>query len=409
MSDVRTGAEGLRDQLAQKEAELSFQRRALAALQTLCESMGNLETMEEMFARTVGTLRELTGFANIALRLYDRQTHCLQLMAQVGMTPAMVDELGCLSADWGLLADVVREKKPVVSTNMPDEPERVGSTAIEAGYRSIVSVPLLAAGELVGSMELALMHAHTWSTDELQWLALLGRSLGMNIHQVRLTDQVRDLAVAQERARLGQEMHDSLGPLLGTMHVWAEEVQAALTDGDVAGARAGAAKIDSAAQEAYNVLREEILGLRMSLAPGEPLIPILRRYLDRFQTQWGIRSVLLLPDGADAAALSIEPSHEIQMLRVMHEALTNVRRHSRASQVVVALADSPRALTMTIEDDGVGFDVSRLDSDRFGIRIMRERAASVHGTLEIRSGPGQGTAVQMRILKPAPRSLRGES
>lgn len=396
--------EGIRRELAQRDAELSFQRRSLAGLQTLCENVGAAQTVEAVFDRALDVVQELTGHANIALRLYNQKSNCLKLMAQVGMTPAMVAELACLPADWGMMADVVRQLKPVFTTNMPGEPERVGMTPIQAGYKSIVSVPLLAAGRLVGTMEFASTMVYHWSEEELRWLALLGQSVGINVEHVRLAQQVHDLAIARERGRLAQEMHDSLGPLLSTMHVWAEEVQAALADGDAAGAQNAAVKIDSAAQDAYNTLREEILGLRLSIAPGEPFVPVLLKYLDRFQRQWGIVTELSFSGRADHAEMQIEPAHEIQLLRVMQEALTNVRRHARARRVMVTFVDNPQAVTMTIEDDGVGFDASAIEDDRFGIRIMRERAASVEGTLEVRSGTGRGTIVQMQL----PKNTRGQ-
>ena len=153
---------------------------------------------------------------------------------------------------------------------------------------------------------------------------------------------------------------------------------------------------------------KEILGLRMSIAPGEAFVPLLSRYLDRFQRQWGIATELVLSDGADHAAMYIEPSHEIQLLRVMQEALTNVRRHAKAGRVVVAIADSPQALTMTIEDNGVGFDQSLVDDERLGIRIMRERAISVKGTLDVRSSPGSGAVIQMQLPKLASRPGGGQ-
>src|SRR5690606_40933847 len=93
------------------------------------------------------------------------------------------------------------------------------------------------------------------------------------------------------------------------------------------------------------------------------------------------------------------PAAEIQLIRIIQEAMTNVRRHAQASRVAIRFEDSDEMLRVTIEDNGRGFDPNKVEGARFGLRIMRERAASVGGRLTIETQPGEGT----RVIAEMPR------
>ena len=111
------------------------------------------------------------------------------------------------------------------------------------------------------------------------------------------------------------------------------------------------------------------------------------------------------------ASHAIEPRAEVQLLRVVQEALTNVRKHARASRVNIRIARRDGAPTITIEDDGAGFDPAAVGpsiTGGFGLGAMRERVEQVGGTLEIVSAPGAGTRIRVQIpgegLRGAPAS-----
>jgi signal transduction histidine kinase len=92
---------------------------------------------------------------------------------------------------------------------------------------------------------------------------------------------------------------------------------------------------------------------------------------------------------------------ELQLVRIVQEALSNVRKHARASTARVTIQERGGRITTTVQDDGVGFNAgatTRGEFPRFGLSTMRERAESVGGTLTIESAPGGGTAVKL-VLK----------
>jgi signal transduction histidine kinase len=213
------------------------------------------------------------------------------------------------------------------------------------------------------------------------------------------------MAVMHERARIAQEIHDGLSQLIGTLRVWAEQAQLALQDNDLREVQDALQKIEQSARDAYGGLREEILGLRDVLLPGRGIASVIREFLSRYQRQWGIETQLLVqPNGSSgggnrsgAGQLAISPAAEIQLLRIIQESLANVRRHANASRVVISLQAGAGSLRVEIRDNGQGFDLLEVPEDKFGLRIMRERAASVGGRVSVESQRGEGTLLVIEL------------
>jgi nitrate/nitrite-specific signal transduction histidine kinase len=176
--------------------------------------------------------------------------------------------------------------------------------------------------------------------------------------QATLIEQQRALAAFEERERLGRDLHDGLGQVMGYINVQAQTVKTMLAAGQTLPAQANLQRITQAAQEAHADIRDFILGLRADDAPRQNFWEALRDYLRQFQTTYGIETRLSLPDGAplrdylrqfqttygietrlslpDGAPLpEFGPVVEEQLLRIIQEALTNVRKHAAARQVEV--------------------------------------------------------------------------
>jgi signal transduction histidine kinase len=138
------------------------------------------------------------------------------------------------------------------------------------------------------------------------------------------------------------------------------------------------------------------------LGPQRSLLDALGDYVERWREQSDIEAQLSIePPGGRLEALN--PGAELQLLRIIQEALANVRKHSGANRVLVRLAESPAAIEAVVEDHGRGFAPrrGRVHGDHgaphFGLATMRERAESIGGTLEVESSPGEGTRVRVWI------------
>jgi DNA-binding NarL/FixJ family response regulator/two-component sensor histidine kinase len=207
---------------------------------------------------------------------------------------------------------------------------------------------------------------------------------------------------------------------MGYVNVEAQTVETMLSAGQIEPARANLRRIAQTARAAHADIRSFILGLRAAHgdASRRDFWEALRDCLHQFQTTYGIETGLNLPDGAPVP--SFGPAVEEQLLHIIQEALSNVRKHAAARRVEVLFSFTAIATHVIVADDGIGFDVDqrigesadrqisqsanqpisiehRASSSRFGLTMMRERAEAVGGQLEIRSAPGQGACVLIHI------------
>ena len=231
--------------------------------------------------------------------------------------------------------------------------------------------------------------------------------------QAALVEQQRALATFEERERLGHELHDGLGQVMGYINVQAQTTQTLLDDEKTLAARSNLDDLARAAQKAHADIRGHILGLRTTGPSAPDFSTTVRDYVRQFGEQFGIAVSLSLPD--DAPIPLFASGVEGQVLRIVQEALTNARKHARATRVEVVFGLVGDQVQLLVADDGVGFAPPPLTSPpmggteggepHFGLDIMRERAEQIGGRLEIRSAPGEGT----RILVTLPRFLPTET
>ena len=142
------------------------------------------------------------------------------------------------------------------------------------------------------------------------------------------------------------------------------------------------------------------------------MLDALADFVDRWKEQSDLDvSLLVQPPGTSLDTLP--PAAELQLLRIVQEALSNVRKHAEAKHVEVRIIAADGEVETVIVDDGRGFDTIRSRSpDRtphFGLSTMRERAESVGGKLQIVSTLGGGTRVEVRLPTRSPSSLDGAS
>jgi two-component system nitrate/nitrite sensor histidine kinase NarX len=232
---------------------------------------------------------------------------------------------------------------------------------------------------------------------ERGYLSTLGELASIAITNARMRESEQQAAILSERERIAREMHDSLAQVLGVTHL---RLRALRSKAELADAPATASELVELAdltEEAYRDVREAILGLRESSRTDRGLVDGLRAYLEKYSHQSGVRATL---ETAFDVEPVLSPRAEVQIIRVIQEALTNVRKHSGASSATVRITNGSEWVTFVIADDGRGFDLggTLLDRDSgFGLHTMRERMELIGGTLSIDSAPGRGTRVIARV------------
>ena len=215
--------------------------------------------------------------------------------------------------------------------------------------------------------------------------------------QALLVEQQRAVAVLEERQRLALELHDSLGQVLAAAHLQASAARMLLARGETGQVDQCLEQLATMAREAEVDVREYLLGVGPALPTPGGLFQALEDYVQRFSTQYALHVRLTAP--AELRARGLPRAAEVQVVRIVQEALSNVRKHATASQALVSFAQTERGVELEITDDGRGFDPAAVgrDGSGFGLRSMRERAEELGGALEVTSGPGRGTRISVRL------------
>jgi signal transduction histidine kinase len=193
----------------------------------------------------------------------------------------------------------------------------------------------------------------------------------------------------EERERLAREMHDGLAQSLGLLHM---KLQGALArSADAPTLAADLREMVQITDGAYEEVRQSIFGLRTFVSRRLSLVPTLTEYLHEFSAHNGIPVELEVPGGSLGP---VPVASEVQAVRIIQEALANVRKHAAAHRARVRLERDGAWLRVTVEDDGVGWDhLPSPNGLHFGLQTMRERAESLGGRLEIEAAPGRGARV----------------
>ncbi len=236
--------------------------------------------------------------------------------------------------------------------------------------------------------------------DELGQLAVafnqMADDLERHTRDQAARTRLRQRAIVEERERIARELHDGIAQLLGFVNNKAMAVRLLLKKNQTHEADDQLQQLEEASHGLFVDVREAIIGLRTTDKAGVGLSSAVEDYTHQFSRLSGITVDLSIGPGVRDIELNAEV--ELQLLRIIQEALTNIRKHAAASRASVSLRRNDTRLELAITDNGVGFVPASADSDhqpRFGLSTMQERAESIGAAFELASAPGAGTRVSV--------------
>ena len=234
--------------------------------------------------------------------------------------------------------------------------------------------------------------------EERELLDALANQAAVALERDRLQNELRELAVRGERERIAREMHDGLAQVLGYVNTKALAVEELLANDRPADARRQLAELSAAARSVYVDVREAILGLTSPIAVERGLVGAVEEYVSRFAAAAKIAATVTAT--AEARAAWLPSDTQVEVFRVVREALTNVRKHASAHRVALDLSMSDGALVVRVTDDGVGLDAvapAARDWPHYGMRMMRERAEAMGAVATWARAPTGGTVFDLRV------------
>jgi signal transduction histidine kinase len=203
----------------------------------------------------------------------------------------------------------------------------------------------------------------------------------------------QDQVVLEERQRLARELHDSVAQAIYSIALHAEAARRKLSAGDLAGTREYLCELQDAAQEALEEMRRLIFELRPPILEQAGLAAALQARLDAVEGRSNLETELAV-EGIGELPAPVEQ----ELYRIAQEALNNTLKHARARRVGVVLQRIGDRVTLTLFDDGIGFDPATAgQAGGLGLRGIAERVARLGGSVQIDSASGQGTRIRVEL------------
>ncbi len=259
---------------------------------------------------------------------------------------------------------------------------------------SVLSLPIpIERRDLMAALQVLLPPSQELTEKQEEMLKAIVTQISFLLQNATLLAEVEIKAILQERIRLAREIHDGLAQTLGFLKLKITQLRAYLEQGESERAHQTLQLLHQAISEAYMDARHAIDQLRISIYDA-PLAELLQEALDEFRESSGIPAEWVV----EPQELRLPVEVNAQLVRIVQESLSNVRKHAHAHHVQIRAAIKGDWLILEVRDDGVGFqpeEVSR--HSQYGLRGMKERAELIGAELQIISQPNQGATVQVRL------------
>ena len=280
--------------------------------------------------------------------------------------------------------------QPLLIPDITQEPRYVlmeGSQCL-----SELIVPVITKGQVIGVLDVQSDRYNDFDDTDLALIQALGNQAAIAIENARLYEQAQQLAIMEERARLARDLHDAVTQSIYSLTLLAEAGLRMIAGGDLAQIRDNQMRIDDIAQQTLQEMRLLVYELRPAELKELGLAGALERRLELVEQRAGIEARLLV-----GGSLSLSYALEDELYRIAQEALNNALKHARATAIVVEIEADECSVTMTIRDNGRGFELLTIDAQSgFGLANIKERAAKIHADLSLSSDPDVGTEIRIK-------------
>ena len=386
--------EDLGEHVRQKTAELERQNRQLSALYGMTAFLNKPNDIEALCRGFLQRVMDEFHAAAGSIRVLDPSGERLHIVVSLGFSSALQESEHCMRTDACFCGEATQRGTMIIRDfrKLP-RPEEIG--CMRDGFQAVSVFQIVTPEATLGTFSLHFRERTTMSPRELQLLEMLGQHLGAALDNQRLSIKARQLAVAEERNLVAQGLHDSLAQGLNFLNLQTQMLGSAVQQRRWDEVEEIVPLLKTGVSESYQDVRELLQNFRTRLGE-ESLRKAVDDTIGRFRRQTGLNEELHLDD-RDGAPL--HPDQQLQVLFILQEALSNVRKHAYASKVTVRI-DNHRDFGMSIRDDGEGYDpqeVAERSETHVGLSIMRERAARLGGQLQMCSAPGQGTEVSLYL------------
>lgn len=385
---------------------IEVQKREQAMLLTISHTLAS--TLELQPGLILDQLREIIKYTHGGLFSLDDDT--LVTLAMRG-TPQLEESapISIHSNTPEKLATLFNRHRPTrIADVWSDEPQAIflraflddGAAMLLEGMQSWMWVPLAVRGRIIGCIGIAETSKDYFTIHHAELALSVANQAAITMINAELYSKAKDLAVLEERQNLARDLHDAVNQSLFSASLIAE-VLPRLWDRDQQEARHSLEDLRRLTRGATAEMRSLLAELRPSTLIDSSLSDLLRLLGNAFSGRTNIPVALNV-----TGEFFLPAEAQITFYRVCQEALNNVAKHAKASQVEIDLKQEEAAIEMRIRDNGLGFNPKKTLSGHYGLGMMRERAEAVGALLTVTSQPGRGSDLTIRwIQTPSKESL----
>jgi signal transduction histidine kinase len=371
----------------------------LGALDQAVRGISGVLDVDRVLQLIADRVRDLVHAQYAAIGIVD-DDGSIERFITSGISREEREAIGELPRGRGLLGLIIRESRTYRVRDIADHPERFGFPHNHPEMRSFLGMPISARGDVVGRLYLTnKLGSDEFSEEDQELVEMFALHAGIAIDNARLHDQVRRLAIVDERDRISRDLHDSAIQAIYAQTLALDDVPELITEEPDEAAR----RVDEAIDALHAVIRDIrnfIFGLRPVLLETGSLVEGLEHLANELRRSGGVEvSVVSSAQPADVDALPIETVAEL--LAVTREALSNTARHASATRASVELAHADGGLRLMLADDGRGFDATRAaDRGHHGLANMRARVEGLGGRFDVVSAASAGTRIIIALPHP---------
>lgn len=386
--------DGLEEKVREKTLRLELKRQRLADLYEVTAFVAQapaLDALAQGFARHV---RRIAHADAAAVRWCDEGHKRYLMLAHDQLPEGIAAGEACLEAGSCLCGPAAADAATRVFA--PGSGQGLGHCT-RAGFASVVSVPVRLHERMLAEVNLFFHQPTELGEEDRELLDALASHLASAMEGLRAAAMERETAVAEERSLLARELHDSIAQSLAFMKIQVQLLRQAMQRGDPQAMQRVVGELEAGVRESYADVRELLLHFRTRTSQ-EDIQAALRTTLQKFEHQTGLPARLTMEGHGVPLAADVQ----VQVLHILQEALSNVRKHAGARQVELRVSAVPQ-WRFEVSDDGTGFDPD--DGSRgethVGLRIMQERAQRIGARVSVSSAPGVGCTVTLVLPSSA--------
>ncbi len=399
--------ENLEAKVKEKTEAVEVQNRNLSQLYEMTTFLGQQHSVDELCEGFVSKLMLFTKNNGCAVYLINRRRKQVELAASSDLPSEAFAALTINPIAIDSVESVFKSDMPLrITVDMPEDflPElRFGG---KSGYQTAYVFHIRNGLKDIGFFVIYFRDLVKLPTQTYRLYENFGTHLGVSIDNVRLIDRDQQYAVIQERTLMAQGLHDSIAQSLSFLNLQVQLLESGLKNSDKALVDDTVALIRTGVMECYEDVRELLLNFRERLHK-ESFTEGIATVIDRFETQTKLK-VRLVTSGSGQ---ELTDKQKLQVIFIMQEALANVRKHSKATQVQVAIKNFDD-FELDVSDNGIGIDekILKARSKRHvGLNIMRERASRIGAVVSVETvSPAlyrTGTTVRLVIPEAARKDV----